>query len=230
MKPKIVLFDIDGTLLLTGGAGKIAIERAFGEICGKQDVWGGVIPDGKTDPQIFLEIAQTALSKNLDPDELDALSGSYLHWFEHEIRKAEKFRLMPGVAELLETLSQQRGIFLGIATGNYEQAAWAKLDRGGLKHYFKFGGFGSDSADRAELTCLAAERGRKHAGQDTIPEVFVVGDSVHDVRAAKKIGAVVISVETGSTPEAVLREETPHYHFQDLCDISKFMRVLGVVD
>ena len=157
----LILFDIDGTLLLTGGAGKVAFNRAFQELFGVLDGWGETIPDGKTDPLIFQEIFRRVLKRNGKPREFDSLGTLYVKYFRKEIQHSPKFRLMPGVKMLLQRLALEKAPLLGIATGNLEETAWLKLARGRLDSFFSFGGFGSDSPDRAELTRAAIRRARK---------------------------------------------------------------------
>lgn len=223
----MVLFDIDGTLLMTGGAGRFAFERAFKELFGIKDAWGNTIPDGKTDPIIINEIADRLLKRPLQKEEYDTLCGRYLAYFGEEIIDSPRFRLLPGVPAILDTLSGIKNVILGIVTGNFEGAAWAKLEKGGLRHYFNFGGFGSDSWDRAEITRVAFERGiKKSAREITRENVFVIGDTQHDVMAAKKLGAKSVAVRTGHTPENELIASGPDYLLTDLAAGETLLRIL----
>ncbi len=224
---KMLLFDIDGTLLLTGGAGRIALEQAFEELFGIPDSWGDLIPDGKTDEWILREVASKALNRELTTSEYDTLCGRYLELFRTEIKKAARFRLMPGIRILLERLHDRSDLVLGLATGNFEEAAWLKVDRGGLKSFFRFGGFGSDSSDRIELTRTALERGRQHA-QNTVPpqKIFVIGDSTHDIRAGKALGIRTISVLTGGTPKKELLACHPDLWLKDLTEQERFLEFI----
>lgn len=199
---RVLLFDIDGTLLLTGGAGQVAFERAFEECFGVADSWGSVVPDGKTDPVIFSEIARKALGRDIDSGEYDALCRKYLDYFPVALERSERFRLMQGVERLLAELEGQREFLLGVATGNLESAAWDKLRRAKLDRFFRFGGFGSDAGLRAELVRRAMDRGRELArGSRLEPRDFVViGDTPLDVAAARANGASVVAVATGSYP------------------------------
>ena len=141
----MLLFDIDGTLLLTGGVGKIALEAAILELFGIPDSWGNLIPDGKTDPMIISEICFRILKRNLMDEEYHTLCSRYHHHFENEISHADRFRLMPGIPELLGTLAGNPCLVMGLATGNFGKAAEMKLKRGNLDVFFSFGGFASDS-------------------------------------------------------------------------------------
>ncbi len=199
---RVLLFDIDGTLLLTGGAGQVAFERAFEECFGVANSWGSVVPDGKTDPVIFSEIARQALGREIDSAEYDALCRKYLTYFTPALERSERFRLMRGVEALLVELEARSELLLGVATGNLEAAAWDKLRRAGLDRFFRFGGFGSDAGLRAELVRRAMDRARDLArGSDLAPRDFVViGDTPLDVAAARANGASVVAVATGSYP------------------------------
>lgn len=226
-KVKMLLFDIDGTLLMTGGAGRIAFERAFEELFGIQNAWGNTVPDGKTDPIIIREIADRTVRRELQKEEYTRLCERYLLYFSEEITDSPRFRLLPGVPKLLDLLAGMEHLILGIVTGNFENAAWAKLEKGGLKHHFKFGGFGSDSWDRAEITRIALERGLESGAKQVSKEnIFVIGDTQHDILAAKKLGLKSVAVETGNTPKQELTALRPDYFFADFSDAEKFLDIL----
>ena len=213
----MLLFDIDGTLLLTGGAGRVALERAFEELFGIPDVWQNLIPDGKTDSVILNELATNALGRSLKKKEFIHLRDRYLRLFRAEIKKSPRFRLMPGIRELLTALSKKTNNLLGLATGNFEDAAWLKVKQGGLKHFFKFGGFGSDSDHRLGLTHKAVQRGERLRGEEIHRHnVFVIGDTIHDIRAGKKLGIKTIAVATGSTQNHELAAHQPDLLLDDL--------------
>lgn len=224
---KMLLFDIDGTLLLTGGTGKVALEAALLELYGIPDSWGDLIPDGKTDPVIIDEICLRILGRNLSPEEHQIISDRYHDHFEREIEKASGYRLMPGIPELLSALGQRNDLAMGLATGNFEKAAFLKLQKGRLHHHFSFGGYASDSADRRTLTRIAYERGRRLFPEPVDPRhVLVIGDTIHDINAGKALGAVTVSVGTGSTPATVLRALEPDFYFEDLSETARFLALL----
>lgn len=224
---KILLFDIDGTLLLTGGAGKIAFEKAVEELFGFKNSWGNLIPDGKTDPMIIEEVITPLKGSPLSQSEYEELCGRYHDHFEIEVARVEKFRVMPGIVELLNHLSENPSLALGIATGNFRKAADMKLRRGGIEHFFSFGGFACDSADRRELTKIGYERGKTFCGENIASSnVVVIGDTVHDIRAGKSIGAKTVAVCTGSTLPETLQTLEPDYLFQDLSDTRSFLSIL----
>ncbi len=226
---KILLFDIDGTLLLTGGCGKIALERAFLDLFGIENAWGNLIPDGKTDPNIIDEIAKGALGRLLSSKEHDKICKLYLRYFNQEIEKAVHFKLMPGVLGLLEILAKRKDILLGIATGNLEPAGWKKLKRGEIHDFFEFGGFGSDSRDRSEIVKTAVKRAEKLLGEKTSKEdIFVIGDTYHDVRAANQLGLKAIAVTTGGyAADHFLNGDRPTHVLKDLSDSENFLNLIN---
>lgn len=225
---KILLFDIDGTLLHTGGVGRIAFEKIFEEQFAVREAWGGLIPDGKTDPVIFEEIALRVLKRPLTPEEYTRLSKIYTDYFREMIPDAPNFRLMPGVSQLLATLSKISHWHLGIQTGNFEEVAWLKLQRGKLNHHFSFGGFGSDSRHREGLMAEALKQGEKKLKKSISPRhAFVIGDAPQDILAGKKLGLRTIAVTTGHSSYETLRNCRPAFLCKDLTDIPRFMAMLG---
>jgi phosphoglycolate phosphatase-like HAD superfamily hydrolase len=200
---RVVLFDIDGTLLLSGGAGLEALSRAFRSRYGLEDAASGIEVHGLTDPAILRGIARSRLDRDLADDEMTDLTGLYMDALKEVLAASDSsFRVLPGARAAVEGLARRADVALGLATGNFEPAARAKLRRGGLHGYFAFGGFGSDSESRIELTRLAVERGRHTAGGDA--PVLLVGDTVHDVRCALAAGAECLAVATGNASEATL--------------------------
>ncbi len=225
---KILLFDIDGTLLLTGGCGKIALERAFLDYFEIENAWGNLIPDGKTDPNIIDEIAQDRLSRTLSTKEHNQICELYLTYFNQEIDRASQFRLMPGVTNLLEILAKRSDVLLGIATGNLEPAGWRKLKHGKIHNFFEFGGFGSDSRQRSEIVQTAIDRAEKLLGAKSPREhIFVIGDTHHDVRAANQLGVKAIAVTTGSyAADHFLNGDKPTYLLEDLSKPEDFLNLI----
>lgn len=200
---KLVLFDIDGTLILSGGAGLRALERTFLELYRVPDAAADIEYHGLTDPIILESLARARLARDLDDDETARFVERYLAHLGDTLRESEGFRVLPGARELVEELSARDDVALGLVTGNFEPAAFAKLERAGLRDYFRFGGFGSDARDRADVTRIAVERGQRHAG--TNGSAVVIGDTRHDVRAANETGLPCLAVATGNTPVEELR-------------------------
>lgn len=225
----MLLFDIDGTLLLSGGVGKVAFEKAFQEIFDIPDSWGGTVPDGKTDPIIFEEILKRELKRAYTPDEYQALFERYTFHFSRHIGDSPRFRLMPGIPDLLEHLVINEELLIGIATGNISKVSEMKLNRAGLSRYFRFGGFGCDHAERIHVVEAAVRRGEKVSGRSfSVRDIYVIGDAEADVRAAKALGLNIISVATGGTPKETLAGLQPDFLFDDLTDKNRFLEALSL--
>lgn len=223
----MVIFDIDGTLLVAGGIGRYAFNRVFSEMFDEEDVWGDYDPHGKTDPIIVEELSRMTLGRELNPLEKIEVSRRYVAYFLEQFDSAARFRLMPGVSELLVALSA-KPYLLGIATGNFEVTARRKLERGKLAHHFSFGGYGSDSGDRLELTRTALERGLQLAkGQYKHERITLIGDSEADVACAKKLGLKSIAVATGSKTVRELEELNPDMVLKDLSDWKRVVSFVG---
>ena len=224
---KLLLFDIDGTLLLTGGVGKIAFEEAFEEIFEVPNAWGNLDPHGKTDPAIFDEAAKRELDRLLSPGEFELLMERYEEIFEERIQQSPRFELMPGVIEILEHLSRDPGIFLALATGNFERAGRMKLKRGAVEHYFLTGGFGNDARERDNILLAAIAYSEEFAGERFEKHrIFVIGDTEYDIAAAKKAGVRSIAVLTNGRTREHFEKEPPDHILRDLTDIPAFLACL----
>ncbi|MFO1462750.1 MAG: HAD family hydrolase [bacterium] len=210
---KLILFDIDGTLLMTGGAGKEAFNRVFAEHYGIAGAWRDIHPDGRTDPSLIVELFEKNLGRRPVPEEMQRVSSAYAEAFEEALPRSERFRLLPGVVALLNFLSEREIGLLGLATGNFESTAGQKLRHAGLHGYFRFGGYGSDHVQRVELTRIAVERGRALLGGGWLPneEIILVGDTLHDIECGRRLGLTTVAVATGSTPRAALEAARPDF-------------------
>ena len=195
---RLVLFDIDGTLILTGGAGMRAFFRAFERVF-RIPVKSEVIrPDGKTDPLIAKELLEYFGRRSLwNEESRAALFSSYLELLAEEMAQAkarQSIRVLPGVSELLEALARDRRFELGLVTGNLEGGAHIKLGEAGLDGFFKFGGYGSDSEDRTELIRCAIGRGSQIISPEPVEAAIVIGDTPLDIIHGHPAGASVIAV------------------------------------
>ncbi len=195
---RAVLFDIDGTLLVTGGAGGVAWQRGFEELHGVEANIDEHTDAGMTDPEIAAIVFREVIGREGSPEERSKAIGCYLKHLPGAVAESSGYRVMPGVEELLDSLIDG-GVLLGLVTGNIEAAAHIKLARGHLNRFFSFGGYGSDSADRTEVTKAALRRGELVSG-GTLDEgaCIAVGDTPRDVEAGHGAGLKVAGVATGS--------------------------------
>jgi beta-phosphoglucomutase-like phosphatase (HAD superfamily) len=200
-----VLFDIDGTLITTGGAGAVAWRLAFDELYGIPADIGRFTDNGMTDPEVGRRTFASVLGREPSPAELARLLAVRLEHLPRAIAESDGYRVLAGVQQLLPQLVS-RGYLVGLTTGGIEAAARFKLARAGLNRYFPFGGFGSDSTDRTVLTRRAVERaGGLNGGAVDPAACLVVGDTPLDVAAAQGAGAVSVAVASGHYTVAELR-------------------------
>jgi phosphoglycolate phosphatase-like HAD superfamily hydrolase len=223
---KVLLFDIDATLLKTGQAGLRALDRAFERLYGVAKATSGIHPAGKTDPLIIREMVEKSLP-GLDPDpEIPRVAALYVEYLAEEVEASAGFHVMPGVPELLEALSRIAGIALGLATGNLKEGAYIKLGRAGLGSYFPFGGFGSDSENRTEVVLAAIRRARDHLRREIPPEaVYVIGDTPRDIVHGREAGARTVAVATGGSDVRELALFGPDHLFEDFSCTSRVVEI-----
>jgi phosphoglycolate phosphatase-like HAD superfamily hydrolase len=193
-----ILFDIDGTLITTGGASAVAWRRSFEELFGVTADISAHTHAGMTDPQVGRVTFEAVLGRPPSAAESARLMATRLHHLTDTVGESAGYRVMPGVEALLIGLIE-RGFLLGLSTGNVETAAHIKLSRARLNRFFSFGGYGSDSDDRVELTRTALARAAVVAGAPVGPQAcLVVGDTPLDVTAGHGAGVRVVGVATGS--------------------------------
>jgi phosphoglycolate phosphatase-like HAD superfamily hydrolase len=195
----LLLFDLDATLVLTGGSGLIALNRSFQKLFSIENAMSGVAPHGKTDPAIIREIFAARFDR-YDVD--DALIASvlelYMNLLHEEVEQSASYRVLPGIDDILLKMSARKEVLLGLATGNVEPGARIKLRRGNLNRYFPFGGYGSDSAIRSELVARAALRAHQaHRQEIEAEKTFVIGDTPLDIAAGRQAGFRTVGVATG---------------------------------
>lgn len=192
-----VLFDIDGTLISTGGASDRAWKRAFKELHDVDVDVPAVTGKGVPDPEVGRVVFKAALGREPTEDEANALMRRRLDHLTEEVSNSPGFKVEDGVEELLENLIDD-GVLLGLTTGNVEEAAHIKLARANLNRFFSFGGYGSDSPDRTELTKKALERAKLVSGDSLdLARCFSCGDTPRDVEAGHGAGIRVVGVATG---------------------------------
>jgi len=212
----VCLFDIDGTLLSSGGAGKAAIESALCEEFGV--ALSAEVPySGRTDRAIVRDLFR-AHGVAETPENLRRLLAGYLERLPRCL-SAYKGRVLPGIAALLERISGSPRFAVGLLTGNVRAGAEAKLGHYGLFHHFSFGGFGDDHFDRDDVAREALGAISAHCASPVLPErIWVIGDTPLDVRCARCIGARAIAVATGWTPMEDLARAKPDLLLKDLSD------------
>lgn len=212
----VVLFDVDGTLITCGGAGRHAVRAAFAELCGRDDVCEFPF-DGGTDRAIARRGLMNAGREPTD-EAIDALLACYLRHLPGALERSDGYRVLPGVEALLDAIRSAEGLAIGLGTGNVEAGARAKLRPGGIDAHFTFGGFGCDHEERPRLLEAGARRGAAQLG---VPReacrVVIVGDTPKDVSAAHAIGAECVAVATGSHDRSSLLDASPRAILDDLC-------------
>jgi phosphoglycolate phosphatase len=224
----LVLFDIDGTLVHAGGAGRAALESAMVEIYGTAGPIDKLPFDGLTDPQIACTLLSAAgFDEELIDKRLDALWVAYLNYLGSELvaRRAD-MEAYPGVLSLLAALNEI-GVTVGLVTGNISGGAHGKLEACGLGGRFLFGAFGSDAADRNDLPPIAIERAFTETGiHFASEETWIVGDTPQDITCAKASGLRVLAVATGRFSVAELKEAGADWAVPSLDRTADVMTIL----
>ena len=214
--PVAVLFDIDGTLITTGGAGAQAWSRAFAELYNVPANIEDFTEAGMPDHDVVTVTFRHVLGREPEPREIAALMAKYLEHLPETVTESTTYMVYPGVHELLSSLCTS-GHLLGLTTGNIEAAAHIKIARAGLNRYFTFGGYGSDSPHRGELTKIAIHRAETILGVPPAKS-YVVGDTPRDVEAAHYAGAVAVGVATGHYTVEQLRATGAEFVLRSFAD------------
>jgi phosphoglycolate phosphatase len=237
---KLILFDIDGTLIRTGGAGVRAMTRAFEETCGITDALKTVEVAGRTDRLIMTD-ALALLGRPLDDALLQRFRDRYCGFLRDELQQLSQRDdtdvvaadasgvkgALPGVRPLLDELATRDDIDLALLTGNFRSSAEIKLAHYDLWRYFPWGAFADDALDRPDLLPVALTRYQSHTTRTIDPaDVILVGDTPHDVTCARCGGAKVVAVATGNFNRDALSQCEPDVVFEDLSDTSAFMSLI----
>jgi phosphoglycolate phosphatase-like HAD superfamily hydrolase len=214
---KLILFDVDGTLITCGPQVRPLFARALERVYGRQGDLDGYSFSGKTDPRIVLDLMTAAGVPRADVlAALPRMQEEYLGHLERGLQRSE-MALLPGVVELLEELAARHDVALGLLTGNWRRGARIKLSRFDLNRFFPFGAFGDDGVQRHELPPVALRRAADHAGRAfTAADVLIVGDSTEDVACARAHGVPCLAVSTGWTPAERLRQAGARWVVEDL--------------
>ena len=222
---KVILFDIDGTLVLTGGAGGRAMTRAFEELFAVPDAFQGIEMPGRTDARILSDAAE---AHGVPRSELGGFRDLYLTHLATELEKpGPRKGIMPGVSRLLDTLAERRDVYLALLTGNYEGSARLKLEYFDLWRYFRCGAFGDDAPDRNGLLPKALDRIRQSGGPDVpLSDAVVIGDTPLDIACAVAGGVRCLAVATGGYDVTALRAAGADVVLADLSKIQAVLRAL----
>jgi phosphoglycolate phosphatase-like HAD superfamily hydrolase len=227
---RLILFDIDGTLLSTDGAARRAFHAALLEVYGAAGPIATHSFDGKTDPQIARELLTLAGLPDAEIDaKLEDLYQSYLRGLEIELAlPGHQTRVYPGVVALLSELEQQNDMCLGLLTGNIARGANLKLQSAGIDKYFRFGAFGSDCEQRSGLPAIAVERALADTGCSFVgPQVVIIGDTPHDVTCGQALGVFTIAVATGRHSREDLLNAGADVALTDLADTRQVLEILA---
>jgi phosphoglycolate phosphatase-like HAD superfamily hydrolase len=223
-KKRLLLWDIDGTLISTGAAGNRAVELATAQRFTGGNLEGVEIA-GRTDSGIAHQIL-TKYGEPITEENTRALLDLYLGFLARELPRS-KGQVMPGVLELLQRAERRPDTILGLLTGNLRRGAQLKLEHYQLWHFFAFGAFADDHHDRNQLGAFALTRAREGGEEFPPGQVDVIGDTGHDIACGKAFGARTIAVATGSWPREILAEYTPDFLFDDLSDVDGVIETLG---
>ena len=226
MQKRLLLFDIDGTLVNTGGAGVAALQKMVQQHFGVADDLRDIEVAGKTDRAIIRDILdkhKTAPSE----DNVAAFANVYLAGLARELSQS-RGHVLPGIGELLRRLHGQSHIVLALLTGNLRRGAQLKLEHYRLWHFFEFGAFADDHHDRNELAAFAHRRAQEEHGHDfDSADIDVIGDTGHDIACGKVFGARTVAVATGSWSRERLKGRAPDFLFDNFSDVNNVLFTLG---
>jgi len=223
---RLLLFDIDGTLIHSAGAGLQALRVGLKERFGIEDDLSNIEIAGMTDSGIVMSI----LNKHKIPgtnENVTAFLDSYVHFLSFELPR-RKGKLLPGVLQLLKKLKTRKHLVLALLTGNLSRGARLKLEHYGVWHFFEFGAFADDHHDRNQLGSFARARAKeKHGREFSADEIDVIGDTPRDIECGKAIGARTIAVATGTWTREQLARHDPDFLIDDLSDTNRLIDTLG---
>ncbi len=229
---KIILFDIDGTLVKAGGAGARALNHAVESMTGHKDACAKVQLQGATDKANFENAFKAGAGRKPAKKELALLTKRYVDRLPHEVKaslKAKKYLKIKGVEKFLEKLAGRKDVMVGLGTGNLKDGAFIKLEPSGLIKHFAFGGYGCDSHHRSVVLQKAVARAAKLAGV-TIKdgEVYIIGDTHRDVEAAKEAGYHSGVVQDGFGDPELLMRSNPELMAKDFTNMKPWLIWLGL--
>ncbi len=225
----IVLFDIDGTLIQTGGAGKVAFAETFDELFGVTEISEIVGFAGRSDRAIAEELMRVH-GVEVTPENWQRFTTAFLPRLERALPSLAG-EVLPGVVSLLDNLASMNNVTIGLLTGNIAAGAKAKLSHYQLFDRFGFGGYGDDCTDRCDIAIAALQAARLHLNGDgaSSEKVIVIGDTPADVRCARAINAYAVAVATGGATIEQLAAAKPDLLVADLTDNQELLRQVNLV-
>ncbi len=224
-KKRLLLFDIDGTLITSGGAGEHALRLGIKDRFEIDEDFEGIEIAGRTDSGI----ARQFFAKHSLPDTPGNTASFFEGYLDHLalLLPKKEGRLLPGIIELLDALSARPDVVLALLTGNLARGAELKLTHYGVWDYFEFGAYADDHHDRNQLGHFARTRACERHGIDFPPErIYILGDTPHDIACARAIGATAVAIATGQFTRAQLAEHAPDFLFDDLGDVPAVLAAL----
>ncbi|PEN09459.1 HAD family hydrolase [Longimonas halophila] len=220
---KLLLFDIDGTLLHANGSGRVAIEHALADVFDRPIATDEISFSGRTDPGIMRDILE---SNGIAPSTANVKRA--LNAYQEVVLQQGNpgdVTLIPGIPPLLDKLAERTDVTLALLTGNVRATAFWKLDAVGLDRHFAFGAFGSDDGNRHNLPPVAVRRAQQHTGRTFVgSDVVIIGDTPHDIQCGRGIGAFSVGVCTGSYERSMLEPHRPNVLFDTLQDTEAFVQ------
>lgn len=225
---KVVLFDIDGTLITSGGAGLRALARACEQEFQLPNAFDTVSTAGRLDPLIVRDALMAAGRPAPSSEQIQAFVTAYCGFLREELESTPRKAVLPGITQLLDVLVTRDGLGVGLLTGNFSVSARIKLEHFGLDHYFGWGAFGEDGPSRSHLVPVALDRASRLGWQPTAPDhVLVIGDTPLDVECAHAHGAVALAVATGTFDRSALERTGAQIVAEDLSDPETVLRWLA---
>jgi len=219
MSKKYLLFDIDGTLINTGGAGLKAMKSTVKSILGNEELLKDYSFAGKTDSQIMNDmVRKSGLDDN--PETLSKLfEQTYIENLKTNLKNSDNFKIYPNVNDLIDLYKKNEDFELALLTGNFETGAKLKLEHAGLWKYFKWGVFGNLSEDRVHLAKDALKTITEKEKMVNTKNIFIIGDTTNDIRCGKAIDATTIAFTSGFEPEEKLRNCSPDFMVSDFSQL-----------
>lgn len=219
-----VLFDIDGTLIVTGGSGHGAFAKTFAEDFGVEKIARDVPFSGRSDRAITLDLMQHA-GIDTTEENWQKFKAGYLRRLPGTLEELDGC-VLPGVTELLDRLAKIPDVVIGLLTGNMQEGARAKLTHYGLWDRFTFGGYGDTATNRNDIAAAAVVEARRHIGDQPLCGTMVIGDTVHDVTCGKSVSAFTVAVPTGHATVDELQVSEPHLLLNDLTEAEPLVQAI----